>query len=99
MSLLLTSVISFKKCLLPTQAQHIQGGEGQQVRGYRVISLQSRVASPLALGSCLIWPLLVRLWEVGQMLPAGWSPGESILKSLFVFLASTCWKLCNWSHS
>ena len=28
-----------------------------------------------------------------------WSPRESILKGLFVLLASTCWKLCNHSRS
>lgn len=28
-----------------------------------------------------------------------WSLGESILKGLFVLLASTCWKLCNHSRS
>ena len=28
-----------------------------------------------------------------------WSPRESILKGLFVLLASNCWKFCNHSRS
>lgn len=57
-----------RKCILPTQAQHIQGSERQQMwlqGGFPLQSVSSgAVASPQALSSCLIWPLLVRIWGV-----------------------------------
>lgn len=84
--------VLLQKCLFPTQAQRVQGGE----------SCKTWTLGRLP-WSLLLWPSsqpltlhLRRMFDLasaGEALGGGQRP-KAVLKGLFVFLASTCWKLC-----